>query len=1433
MVEKILREIPDVRQVYLLIRPKTRPSGEVVSASDRLQKELIGSDVFNRLRRERADFDAFVGRKLTAVPGDVSMEGMDMPPETYERLVQDVEVIINSAAVVVFDERLDYAVQLNTEGPRRLLEFARSCQRLAVFVHVSTAYVNGQRVGRVPEKLFDPGCSIAYELHNGQAPAFSIEREIELALERGREVEEQARQPEMFERFHRAALRELGPGYLPGSNKVKAQTEAERNKYIRTRLVKDGLERARLHGWHDTYTFTKAMGEQILVRDRGNIPIAIVRPSIIESARCEPEPGWIDGFRMADPLIAAFGKGRLKDFPANPECVLDIVPVDCVVNAILAAVPCTADRGGIQVYQVATGTLNPVRLREVVDLIFEYFTRNPMRDRQGGPIRVSSWTYPTRKVFERRNRFRYHLPLAVAEWATRWIPGLGRYRTRASIARTSVERINYYAELYGPYVEYGCQFGTENTCRMLQDLVEEERDRFDFDVRRIDWRQYLCDIHIPGLKRHVLKIETVDEEETPDRHSDARKTEEDPEKELQAGIRTIQELYIQSAVRFGNKTALQIKRNDRWMRFSYQQVRELARQYRTSLARAGLRRGDRLLLVSENQPEWGIGYLGAISLGVTVVPLDRQTRAEEVLKVAEFVEARFLLASPAAHAALRGQAGDRLDALRVLNLNNYALAASAADSAQPPHPQAEIVPPVEVGPEDIASIIFTSGTTVDPKGVMLSHSNFISNVVAVAEVLAPYETDQFLSVLPLHHAFEFTGGFLMPLFGGATITYVNALKSKVILEAMQETGTTCLLGVPRLFKVFHDGIAGEIEKMGALTSGVVGALKTVSQASHAVTGVNSGRRLFSRVHETFGGRIRVFVSGGAALDPRLFEDFQRMGFPLCEGYGLTETAPVLTVNPLEKPKKGSVGPPVPNIELRLDNPDPSGVGEIVVRGPSIMKGYYRNEAATHKVLQDGWLHTGDLGRQDEEGYVTITGRVKDLIVTAAGKNVYPDEVETLYRDLPGVKEMCVIGMRSDDDFGEEVHLVVVLDPSRPAERAREEVHGHIKKISRDLPTYQRIQKVHFWTQDLPKTPTLKVRRSQVRQKLLEEQSPTVPASAPSASAAVSGGDWEQDFFHFLSDLTGVPVPEITSESDLQFDLMMDSITKIEFLLMTEGRYGVRLPETLAPRLHLVQDALNVVRLELEKQRGRAEPESGEPRSDTVDWSHILKAGALAPEDVEAIQQGRGVQAMARRAFQKGLGVACRAYFPIRASGLDLLPRSGPFLIAANHSSHLDSAALLSVLQDLSPRLRILGARDYFFNRPLKGWFFRNFLNVLPFDRQENFLQGLRIARACIEKDLALLIFPEGTRSLSGDIQPFKVGLGIIAYELDVPVVPVRIRGTYQALPKGRALPRRRPISVTFGAPILMSEFQPATDQPPRFPVYKRVVDAVRERILQL
>jgi long-chain acyl-CoA synthetase len=715
-------------------------------------------------------------------------------------------------------------------------------------------------------------------------------------------------------------------------------------------------------------------------------------------------------------------------------------------------------------------------------------------------------------------------------------------------------------------------------------------------------------------------------------------------------------------------------------------------------------------------------------------------------------------------------------------------------------------------PDDLASILFTSGTTVAPKGVMLTHANFVANVRAVADFLVATPEDRFLSVLPLHHSFEFTCGFLGPLWVGARITYLSAVNSQEILAALRERGVTVLLGVPRLYQLLAQGIE---ERLAAAGPGARRAARALTRLG-AAGGMRARRALHWHVHRALGGRVRLLVSGGAPLDPDLFDRFQAMGFTLCEGYGLTEAAPVVTVNPPERPRRSSVGLPLRNVELRIDQPDGDGVGEIAVRGPNVMRGYLGQPAATAAAIRDGWLHTGDLGRRDAEGYVYITGRLKDVIITAAGKTIYPEDVEALYRDLPGVRESCVLGIPSAGGRGEEVHLVVVPDGTAGASEAM--ILQSIDERSRAAPSHRRVQRVHFVPGELPKTTTLKVRRGELRRVL--EAAARGAAAGPSASPGTgpSTSLGAQAVLALIARLSGVPPGGITPQAHLERDLGFDSLMRVELLAFLSAQRPRPLPEERVAHLRTVEDVLALVPRDGGRGAGRGGPAG-------ATWRQLLEEPAGGPPGAGPLADPPGMFRVTLRGARGLLEGYCR----LTGEGREHLPPKGPFLLAANHQSHLDAFAVLVALGERAEEIALVGARDYFFNRTWKRALLPRALPIIPFDREGDFLHGLRVCREAIARGRSLLVFPEGTRSRTGEMQAFKAGVGVLAVELGLPIVPVAIEGTYQALRPGRVLPRRHPVRVTFGPPVLPGPPESGEERTP-YERYREVVDRVRRAI---
>src|SRR6476661_9045393 len=377
---------------------------------------------------------------------------------------------------------------------------------------------------------------------------------------------------------------------------------------------------------------------------------------------------------------------------------------------------------------------------------------------------------------------------------------------------------------------------------------------------------------------------------------------------------------------------------------------------------------------------------------------------------------------------------------------------------------------------------FTSGTARPPKSGVFFHRNLTSMVSMLSSVFDMTTSDGVLSVLPLHHTFEFSTGFLTPLSRGAQITYLPELTSDALARAIKNGHVTGMVGVPALCELLHRRIKNRLYERSEWIGKTADNLIQANAWLRDNTPLNFGQVLFYPIHEGLGGRIRYFISGGSALSDKIQRDFQGLGFTILEGYGLTEASPVLTVTrPENRMLAGTVGKSLPGVEIRIAEPDASGVGEVIARGPNVMVGYFGNEEATKQTLIDRWLYTGDLGRLDDDGNLYLVGRSKDIIVDTNGKNVYPDEVKEVYQESPYIKELSVIGL--PDGIGEKVACMVVpdneYDISLSRAELRQKIEEHFREVSAKLPYYKRVKLLHFTDEELPRTATRKVKRREV------------------------------------------------------------------------------------------------------------------------------------------------------------------------------------------------------------------------------------------------------------------------------------------------------------------------------------------------------------------
>ncbi len=516
---------------------------------------------------------------------------------------------------------------------------------------------------------------------------------------------------------------------------------------------------------------------------------------------------------------------------------------------------------------------------------------------------------------------------------------------------------------------------------------------------------------------------------------------------------------------------------------TYIQLREQVEKLATAFFMLGLETTDPIGVLSENRTEWAVTYLAAVTAGLTVVPVDRELKLGEIQHILEYTQARILVCSGTYVDQFRDQRASIPSLQWVVSMEEDK---GGADLAFP-----ELVAKGEralssgdrrfqeavVSEEDQAALIFTSGTTGNSKAVMLTHGNLATNVVGTSSLVAINDNhdDVLLSVLPLHHTYECTGGFLTALYQGSTICHAENLRR--VPDNLRETGATVILGVPLLFENMYRRIEAAIEEKGR---GRFRLAKLLAAASEKLFGVSLRRKLFRPVHEKLGGKLRLLISGGAAIQPEVAKGFRELGFDFIQGYGMTEAAPIITLNRVNCFKDEAAGLPLPGVEVKIVD------GEVTVRGPNVMKGYYRNESATAETLKEGWLYTGDLGYLDEDGFLHISGRKKSVIVTGKGKNVYPEEIEGVLNQSRYILESLVWGGSGKTPSQVEVQAMIV--PRREtfeeefrsqnvdAARMEEVISTEVKRCSAGMAGYKRIKKFTLRMEEFEKTTTRKIKR---------------------------------------------------------------------------------------------------------------------------------------------------------------------------------------------------------------------------------------------------------------------------------------------------------------------------------------------------------------------
>ena len=863
-------------------------------------------------------------------------------------------------------------------------------------------------------------------------------------------------------------------------------------------------------------------------------------------------------------------------------------------------------------------------------------------------------------------------------------------------------------------------------------------------------------------------------------------------------------VFAETVSRFGEKTAVEIQRaitpaggaaGDRVERYTYRQLHDMASAWASWLGQKGIRPGDRCAILAANDAHWCAAYLGILKRGAVAVPLDTNYSPAQVATIVRDSGSKLVVASKTFELTARESGVPVVD----LHL----------EPGEPFEPL-ELLEPLE--PTATAVILYTSGTTSDPKGVVLSHGNLLAERDAAFAVVDVTEKDAILGVLPLFHSLAQLANLLLPFAVGARVVYLETLNSTDLIRALSERKITIFACVPQFFYLIHQRVMQQVAKSGVITRVLFKTLLAINFQLRRI-GINLGRGFFGKVHDVMGRDMRLLVTGGSKFDPAIGKDLYSLGFTILQAYGLTETSAAASINTPDEAHLDTVGRALPGVDIKIVD------GEILIRGPIVMQGYHNRPGTTAEVIKDGWFYTGDLGRTDDSGRITITGRKKEMIVLASGKNIYPEEIETHYRTSPFVKEICVMGLAEPGRPTSE-RLFAVVVPNMELLRERKIVNAgdlmrfEMEGLAHGLPPHKRVLGYDIWFEPLPRTTTQKIKRHEVERRVRERQR----LSSADAVTVVDPADraWmdEPRTAEVLSVIEGRlrAGARLFPDANLELDLGFDSMERVELLTELEQRAGVKVPQQIAAEIFTVRQLVTALSADgigapRSESAAHLSPEARSAKGES--WAVLLKDLPPASDPVlSGLLEKRPIAAPLMYVLARVIRVLL---FRVEVTGVENLPADGAFIISPNHQSYLDPFMLCSRLPfRVFRNLFFVGAVEYF-ETPLTQWFAR-IANLVPVDPDSNLVPAMKAGAFGLAHGKILVLFPEGERAIDGTVKKFKKGAPILAQHMRVPIVPVAIKGVFELWPRGRSfnwrllkLWSRHRVRIVIGAPMSFAE----------------------------
>jgi long-chain acyl-CoA synthetase len=871
---------------------------------------------------------------------------------------------------------------------------------------------------------------------------------------------------------------------------------------------------------------------------------------------------------------------------------------------------------------------------------------------------------------------------------------------------------------------------------------------------------------------------------------------------------------IASCEKHAARTAMRIVGDDTEI-YDYAELLRQIRAVAYRIREEKIEFGDRVALIGENHPCWAVAYLATLYRGAVCVPIDPHGEIETITNFLENSEAKLAFLSPDVtekFAQIEEKLGRHIPSVvwRMENSSNgfqkfedwAATEFSAAFAAETPPAKGD----------DTALLIYTSGTTGTPKGVPLSHGNITGELDGIYKVLLLTEKERILSLLPLFHVYLQIVNLWVSTTYGAEVGYLKEMTPDELGKAMRTFKPTLLTTVPRLWYLFHKKIFDAVAEKPKPVQMLFKTLLATNGFLRDTLKINLGTKFFGKVHESFGGNLRFAVTAGSRFDEAVAEDFYKLGFTIIQGYGLSETSGAATATYENDNRVGSVGKPFFNAEVKLDNPDKEGVGEVLIRGAMVFKGYYKNPAATADVFTaDGWFRSGDLGKFDADGHLYIVGRAKDVIVLPNGKNVHPEDLEVHYLKSPYVEELAILGVE-DKTVGkagaEKLVAVVVPDfeylKHEKIANSQTIIKFDLDNLGRELPEYQRVREYIVRAEPLPRTATRKIKRFELQKDI--KAGKIAAGEKPPEKVWTFSADEQA----LISSNIGKTVVEVIKRNareaenihpqmNLEIDLGLDSLARAEIFAALENAFSTEFEADEAAQALTVADVIELVKKHV------GEIDENQAISTNLNWSKIVRQADEDIPELRTVLKNRPLFLGFAFAVYKIFNLFCKVFMQLEVKNIEYLRSlKKPFLICPNHQSFLDPFVLTSTYDFEQFRNTFhVGASDFFQSRFMK-WVAK-MLQTVPVDPDTQLMKAMKAGAIGLKHGKILNIYPEGERGFDGDLHEFKKGAAILATELDLPILPVALDGLHNVWARRTLRIRPAKVKVRFGKPFFARE----------------------------